>query len=101
VRNWEKVIFSDEKIFRVRPGGCVRRWVPKTAKKFDGRYLGAAVQMPQGLMIWAAINGRGQLVLRRCPPKVKARDYQDVLDSALRFINPRYDKFHPAYPLIR
>ena len=37
VEKWSKVIFSDEKIFRVVPGGNVRRWVPKTARKFEAR----------------------------------------------------------------
>lgn len=68
----------------------MKRWVPKTATKFDARFVGLAVQKPQSLMVWAAINGRGQLVLRRCPPKVKAGDYQSILDSALSFIKPRY-----------
>ena len=105
VGDWSRIIFSDKKIFRVRPGGHVRHWVPKSASKFDARYfyamfcyisqttcryLGLAVQKPQGLMVWAAINGRGELVLRRCPPKVKSLDYQATLGTALRFIKPRY-----------
>lgn len=90
VNCWRKVVFSDEKVFRVIPGGQVKRWIPKNAKKFDAKYLGPAVSKPQGLMVWAAINGRGQLIVRRCPPKVKAVDYQAILDSALHFIRKRY-----------
>ena len=82
--NWQKVVFFDEKVFRVRPGGFVRRWVPKSASKFDARYTGAAVSKPQGLMVWAAINGKGALIRKRCPPKVKSRDYQDILDGSMR-----------------
>lgn len=40
--------------------------------------------------MWAAINGRGELILKRCPPKVKSADYQATLQSAIRFIKPRY-----------
>ena len=54
------------------------------------RYVATAVQKPQGLMVWAAMNGRGELVLRRCPPKMKALDYQTILGSALSFIRRRY-----------
>jgi hypothetical protein len=54
------------------------------------------LQKPQGLMVWAAINGRGQLILKRCPPKVKARDYQNILKSAKLFIKPRY-KIHTKF----
>ena len=38
VEKWSKVVFSDEKIFRVIPGGHVRRWIPKNVRKFDARY---------------------------------------------------------------
>ena len=41
-------------------------------------------------MVWAAINGRGDLILKRCPPKVKSADYQDILQKAIRFVKPRY-----------
>jgi hypothetical protein len=57
--------------------------------------MGLAVQKPQGLMVWAAINGKGDLILKRCPPKVKAKDYQDILASAKRFISPRYTALEP------
>lgn len=36
---WQKVVFSDEKIFRVRPGGNVRRWILKDARRFEARCL--------------------------------------------------------------
>ena len=54
------------------------------------RYVAQTVQKPQGLMVWAAINGHGQLVLRRCPLKVNAVEYQKIIDSTLRFVRPRY-----------
>lgn len=38
--NWKRVIFSDEKIFRVRPGGHIR-FVP-SYKCMDGRLIHAS-----------------------------------------------------------
>ena len=91
VADWQKVIWSDEKLFRVRPGGMVRRWVPKHAGRFNAKYIMPVVAKPQSLMVWAAINGRGQLILRRCPKKVNAQSYQDILDTAKAFIRPRLE----------
>ena len=54
----KKVVFSDEKVFRGRPGGYVRRWVPNSASKFDARYTGAAVSKPQGLMVYDSMPRR-------------------------------------------
>ena len=48
------------------------------------------VHIPAGLMVWCAMNGAGELVLRRCPPKVKAADYQAIVASATTFIKPRF-----------
>ena len=41
-------------------------------------------------MVWCAINGDGDLVLRRCPKKVNADAYCNILQSAINFIRPRY-----------
>ena len=89
VAKWSKVVFSDEKLFRTRPGRVVRCWRPKSGNKFSAKYVNQAQQQPESLMVWAAINGKGKLSLRRCPKKVKSADYQDILKSALRFIRPR------------
>lgn len=43
-----------------------------------------------GVMVWCAMNGAGNLVLKRCPPKVKAPEYQTILASAKSFIRPRF-----------
>lgn len=48
------------------------------------------VQKPAGLMVWAAMDGEGKIELQRCPPKVKAKDYQDILEKSFRFIKRRY-----------
>jgi hypothetical protein len=90
VDQWRKVIFSDEKIFRVRPGSLIKCWRQKTSSRYAARYVNQTIQKPQGLMIWSAMNGRGEIIIRRCPPKVKAVDYQNILRTAKKFIKPRY-----------
>ena len=89
VNKWQKVIFSDEKIFRCRPGAQIRCWRQVTEKKFLPNYVVPTTQKPQGVMVWAAMNGKGKLVVHRCPPKVKSGDYQAILGQYKRFICPR------------
>lgn len=89
VQDWKKVIFSDEKLFRLVPGGHIKCWRAANKGKFEAKYLNNVVQRPEALMVWCAINGSGRLILKRCPKKVKAGDYQRILQSALHFIKPR------------
>jgi hypothetical protein len=41
-------------------------------------------------MVWAAMKKNGAVCLRRCPPRMNAAAYQDILESAKAFIRPRY-----------
>ena len=86
------VIFSDEKSFRVRPGGHVRCWKLVGLSKFEAQYTVPTVQRVESVMVWAAMKSNGAISLRRCPPKVKAADYQTILQSAVSFIRPRCDQ---------
>lgn len=54
------------------------------------RYVQPCVQKPESVMVWCAINGKGQLTLKRCPTRMKAKDYTSILASALSFIKPRF-----------
>ena len=67
--DFTKTILSDEKIFRVRPGGVVRVWRLKGENRFLPKYLVSSEQKPQGLMVWAAMKTDGSICIRRCPPK--------------------------------
>lgn len=87
---WKRVVFSDEKMWRVRPGGKIRCWKPKNASKFEAKYSLPSVAKSQGVMIWAAINGKGKVIIRRCPPKVNSAAYQDILATAMKFIRSRF-----------
>ena len=92
---WRNIIFSDEKIFKVRPGGKVKYWKQINQSKFAAKYVIPQVQKAEGVMIWAAMNGKGNIVVKRCPPKVKSQDYQDILGQAATFIRPRQPSTHP------
>lgn len=87
---WQNVIFSDEKIFRCRPGGQIRFWRQKNESKYVAKYVVPQVQKAEGVMVWAAMNGAGKIELKRYPAKVKSGDYQAILASAKAFIRPRY-----------
>ena len=90
-QDWSRVIFSDEKIFRVRPGGKVKCWRMVSESKFLPKYIIPTVQKAEGLMVWAAMKSSGAISIRRCPPKLNAAGYQDILASAKPFIGTRCD----------
>ena len=91
---WGKVIFSDEKIFRVRPGGRVRCWYRKSEQQYQPKYTVPTVAHSESVMVWAAMDGSGAISLRRCPPRVNAAEYQTLLGSALPFIKRRCVRPH-------
>lgn len=85
---WNRVVFSDEKIWRVTPHSKIRCW-RKKGEKYIAKNVLPSTAISQSVMVWCGINGRGELILKRCPKKVKAVEYQNVLQSALHFIRPR------------
>lgn len=89
-RNWRRIIFSDEKVFKMRPGGRIKCWRHIGEKKIVAKYVQGVVQNSQGIMVWAAISGKGKLVFKRMPERVKSKEYQDTIRSVLNFVKPRY-----------
>lgn len=88
--DFTRVIFSDEKIFRMKPGHRVRCW-RKDGDKFKAKCVMPVVSKSEGIMVWCAINGHGDLIIRKCPKTMKSADYTDtILETALNFIAPRY-----------
>ena len=68
--DWSRTIFSDEKIFRVRPGARVRCWVAPNDSRFSPKYLTSSVQKPEGGHgLGSHEVGRGYL-----PPKMPTQD---------------------------
>lgn len=69
-----------------------------TDKKFIPKYVVPTVSKSQGVMVWAAINGTGNILVKRCPPTVKGHDYCDILADSISFIRPRYTSFPAKRP---
>ena len=83
-------MFHTPENFFTYVGGPTRcSFCQKTVSKFVGKYINHSVQKTQGVMVWAAMKGDGSITFRRCPIKVKSKEYQDILGSALNFIRPR------------
>ena len=78
--------FSDEKMFRFRSGLSVGVWRRKGADRFSAKYTVKTTQRGEGVMVWAAINSKGETCVRLCPKKMKETDYQALLADALPFI---------------
>ena len=85
-KSFDNVVFSDEKMFRFRPGLSVGVWRPKGADRYHARYSVKTTLKGDGVMVWAAINSKGEYIVKRCPKKMKAEDYQDMLADCLPFI---------------
>ena len=88
-KEWSRVIFTDEKMFRIRLCRKVAGWRPKSASKFEARYQVATIGKAEGLMVWGAINGARQLILRRMPPIIDSIAYQQTFLESKGFLQPR------------
>ena len=81
--NFDRVVFSDEKIWRIRPSGAhVKVWRRK-GDRYDAKYVTPSTSRSVGVMVWCGINGKGEMVWERCPDRVKAEDYQAILTKHL------------------
>lgn len=66
--------------------------------RFKAGYTVPTVGQQDGIMVWAAMNGRGEVIVRKCPPKVNGLGYQAILKTAMRFIKPRCVCYHWVSP---
>ena len=89
--DWSKVLFSDEKMWRIRQGGRVRVF-RRRGHRFIARYTTKSQGKPVGVMIWAIMKSSGDIQIQRCPEPDTALSYQEMMSKALPFINPRCDK---------
>lgn len=96
--DFSNVVFSDEKVWRMRPGGRVRVW-RRRGKRYDAKYVVPTVARTEGVMVWAAINGKGDLIVKRCPTTVDSLGYQSILKSARHFIRGRFSVSPPTAAL--
>ena len=104
--DWNRVIFCDEKMFRIRPGGRIRCWRRRgdrfcvfcvfilfhlsfIAYRYKAKYVVPTTQRPVGVMVWCAIDGKGNVCLRRCDATMDSEAYINLLKSAESFVNRR------------
>ena len=78
--DWNDVIFSDEKRFRLRPDGLRRIW----------RHPGCARPIQQtekfgggSIMVWGAIRSDGRLIVLPCSDNMDRWEYQDIIEKAM------------------
>jgi hypothetical protein len=78
---WKQVVFSDEKKFNLdRPDGAVYYWYDFRNEEqiFSKRQQGGG-----SLMVWAEFGNGGKTYLTFPTGRMKANDYQDLLDTHL------------------
>ena len=57
--NFDRVVFSDEKIWRIRPSGAyVKVWWQK-GDRYDAKYVTPSTSRSVGVVVWCGINGKG------------------------------------------
>lgn len=95
---WDKVVFSDEKIFRASSRGPLRVYRPRTSDRFDPQYL-VPTSNPNGrftIAVWMAFSGSGVRTIHLIQkPTLNAEYYtanilptieKDVLENGLTFM---------------
>lgn len=83
IKDWEKVIFSDESQFCIsgnQSSAYVRR---RTHEEFSPQCLKPTVKYPTKVMIWGCMSSRGVGRLHIVSRTVKARDYIEILQNKL------------------
>jgi hypothetical protein len=83
--DFKRVVFSDEKMFRFKCGWRTGVW-RKRGEQYKAQYCIKTTQKSKGIMVWAAMNSKGEVVVKLCPKKMSAAGYQEVLSDALGFI---------------
>ena len=83
VKDWKKVIFSDESRIELVPR-CreyVRR--PKGSNKFNSKFVTPTKKFAPSIMVWGAIRADGKRVLHKCDESVDQYYYQEILNQKL------------------
>ncbi|GFV17409.1 transposable element Tcb1 transposase [Trichonephila clavipes] len=83
IKDWEKVIFSDESQFCIsgnQSSAYVRRHTPE---EFSLQYLKPTVKYPTKLMVWGCMSSHGVGRLRNVSGTVKTMDYIEILQNKL------------------
>lgn len=88
-QEWQRVIFSDEKIFRSNSNGILRVYRPKKSDRYDKSYLAPSTNIGSlnkfTVCVWMAFGGHGHfLKIHRVEQKTLNTDY--YLDKILTSI---------------
>ncbi|GFS98451.1 uncharacterized protein TNCV_3478451 [Trichonephila clavipes] len=83
IKDWEKVIFSDESQFCIsgnQSSAYVRR---RTHEEFSPQCLKSTVKYPTKVIVWGCISSHGVGRLHIVSGSVKAMDYIEILQNKL------------------
>ncbi|GFV23638.1 uncharacterized protein TNCV_149051 [Trichonephila clavipes] len=83
IKDWEKVIFSDESQFCIscnQSSAYVRR---RTHEKFSSQCLKPTVKYPTKVMVWDCMSSYGVGRLHIVSGTVKTMDYIEILQNKL------------------
>lgn len=81
VKQWENVVFSDEKIFRASSKGPLRVYRPEQSHRFDKKYLVPSTN-PEGrftVCVWMAFGKNFQTMLRVQQKTLDSTYYTEVI----------------------
>ena len=84
--SFHRVVFSEKKMFRFRPGIRVGVWRKRVQNRYSPKYTTNTTTKSEGVIVWCAMKYSGELIVRVCPKKVKAVDYQDILSHPIGFL---------------
>ena len=88
--SWNKVIFSDGKLFTVHDSSCYYAWLDKNMSR---RRVRQVVRFP-GLMVWAMIIPNGLLSYEIMKDHQKSEDYTRLLETkALPIVKLNYGEY--------
>ena len=74
--DWSKVLFSDESRFSTAPDSQVRWWVKRGHRVFI-----QAPKYPPSIMVWGGIIGPRKTPLIKCPQRLNAQSYIEMLEA--------------------
>lgn len=94
--DWRRVIFSDEKRFKLDTDGPVRVWRRK-GEAFVARHLQGTLKFGRGsIMVWAAIRADGTIWMQRCSDNMESDEYCEILRKSMAqgMVFPRSTRRH-------
>lgn len=80
---WDKVIFSDEKIFQSSYNGQVKVYRP-TGTRFDDKYINKIKRNPRfSVNVWGWLSSRGLGVVHHIRNRLNSEEYINILNNVM------------------